>query len=120
MAKRDSGNSSLNLATALFGALAVVTFPTGSTAQEPSEDVRAVRVSFKDLHLGRPADAAIFLLRLHDAAIEACGGSSFSVPEYIRAIEKSACFKTGVASAIDAVHAPEVSRLFRATAPNGE
>ncbi len=120
MAKRDSGLGRSSLATALTGALALMTFPTGSTAHDPSEEPTVVRVSFKDLNLARPADAAVFLSRLHDAAIEACGGSVFSVPEYRRAIEKSACFKTGMASAIDSVHAPEVSRLFRATTPTGE
>jgi UrcA family protein len=115
-----SSFSRLSLSAAVCAALAVATFPTGSTALEPSEEPTAVRVPFKGLDLRRPADAVVFLSRLHDAAIEACGGSSFSASEYIRAIEKSECFKTSVAHAIDAVHAPEVSRLFRATAPSGE
>jgi UrcA family protein len=109
-----------SLCGALGGTLAVLTFPTGSAAREPSEEPTAVRVSFKGLDLSRPADAAVFLARLHDAALEACGGSSFSAPGYIAAIERSACFKTGVSSALDAVHAPQVSRVFRATLRPGQ
>jgi UrcA family protein len=102
----------LKRGAALCAALAIIVFPALSTAGEPSEEPVAVRVSFKDLDLARPSDAAAFLSRLHDAALEACGGSVFSALGYISAIERSECFKVGLARAVEATNAPKVARLY--------
>lgn len=101
-------------------ALAMIAFPALCMAGEPSEAPFAVRVSFKDLDLSRPSDAAAFLSRLHDAALEACGGSDFSARGYISAIEKSECFKGAMARAVEAIDAPKVARLYRDARRSGE
>ncbi len=97
---------------ALCAAVAMIAFPVVSMAGEPSDEPVAVRVSFKDLDLARPSDAAAFLSRLHDAALEACGGSVFSALGYIAAIEQSECFKGAMARAVEATNAPKVARLY--------
>jgi len=103
----------------LFAALAMIAFPALSMAGEPSETPVAVRVSFKDLDLSRPSDAAVFLSRLHDAALEACGGSVFSARGYISAIETSECFKGGMARAVEAIDAPKVAQLYLNASQSG-
>jgi UrcA family protein len=100
-------------------AMAMIACPVVSMAGEPSDEPVAVRVSFKDLDLARPADAAVFLSRVHDAALEACGGSVFSARGYISAIERSECFKVGMARAIEAANAPKVARLYLDTSRRG-
>ncbi len=71
----------------------------------------AVSVSSAGLHLNSPRDSEIMLQRLHDAALEACGASVFSVPDYKWAVERSRCFKSSLDRAVAELDAPPVTRL---------
>ena len=85
-----------------------------------SDSPAVVRVAYGDLNLSSPHDSAVMLRRLHEAALEACGASSFSVPDYRRAIEHTACYRDSMDRAVSAVGAPTVSQLYsgRALASN--
>jgi len=72
----------------------------------------AVRVVYRDLDLSTPHDSAVLLRRLHSAALAACGASEFSVPDYRRAIERSACYHNSMDRAVAAVGAPAVTQLY--------
>ena len=76
-----------------------------------AEHAPQVTVHFADLDLSGDRDAAVLMARLEKAALEVCGGSQFSVPDYRRAVEHSACYRQSVNQAVDAVGAPTLVRL---------
>lgn len=72
----------------------------------------AVRVVYRDLDLTSPRDSAVLLRRLRAAALTACGASDFSVPDYRRAVEHSACYRDSMDRAVAAVGAPSVTEIY--------
>jgi UrcA family protein len=72
----------------------------------------AVRVVYRDLDLSNARDSAVLLHRLHVAALAACGASDFSVPDYRRAVEHSACYRDSMDRAVAAVGAPAVTQIY--------
>jgi len=91
-----------------------VTAPALSAALEAGEtEAMAIKVAYGDLHLSRRIDARRLLRRIRAAALEACGGSSFSAHGYKDAVVHSDCYTASVARAVEAVHAPAVSQLYR-------
>ena len=85
-----------------------------ATTIEPAmaaEQTPKVTVHFADLDIGTDHDAAVLMTRLEKAALEVCGGSEFSVPDYRHAIQHSACYRQSVDQAVDAVGAPTLVRL---------
>ncbi len=73
----------------------------------------AVPVAYGDLDLGNQADAAVLLGRLRHAAMQACGASDFSVPDYRWAVARSACFRHSLERAVQTVGSPTLSELAR-------
>jgi UrcA family protein len=86
--------------------------PAAMASDSPS----VVRVAYGDLNLSSQRDSAVLLHRLHEASLEACGASEFSVPDYRRSIERSACYRQSMDRAVSAVDAPAVSQLYGARA----
>jgi len=79
--------------------------PAAMAEQQPT----AVTVPYGDLDPGNRSDSAQLMGRLQRAALEACGASEFSVPDYRRAVEHSACYRHSIDRALQAVGAPEPS-----------
>jgi len=52
--------------------------------------------------------------RLHRAAMDACGASSFSLTDYRWAVARSACVRASMARAAAELDAPTVSQLYAA------
>ena len=71
------------------------------------------RVSYRDLDLNNPRDAAVMLERLRQAALQACGASPFSIPEYRRSVEASACYRQSLERAVGELGSPSVGQLYQ-------
>lgn len=80
-----------------------------SSSVDTVGDASAVRVSYRDLDLNQPRDAHILLTRIHQAALESCGASAFSLREYRQAVQHSACYANSTERAVAAVNMPVVS-----------
>ena len=92
------------LALAAAAPMAMPAFADGPTT---------VGVRFGDLNLNQPADAAIMLDRLDQAAMEACGASPVSsLREYRLAIRGSRCYARSLSRAVADVNAPEVTAMY--------
>jgi UrcA family protein len=99
---------------------------TAAYAQSPEADAAAeasaaevstaVHVRYGDLDLSQPSGARILYHRLQNAALEACGASDFSVAPYRDAVQRSACYRQGLAQAVEAVNLPAVEALAAAPA----
>jgi UrcA family protein len=107
----DQGVNVLRKSIIIAASLAFAAAGLGSA----SADERQITVHFGDLDLAGDHDAAVLMGRLQRAALEACGGSTFSVPDYRRAVEHSACFRNTVNKAVDTVGAPTLVRLRNET-----
>jgi UrcA family protein len=98
----------------LFAASLTLLGPAVVQAETSADSVQvSQRVSYRDLNLSDPGDAAVMLQRLRDAALETCGASPFSVPDYRRAVEASACYRDSLDRAVDQLGVPAVSRLHQ-------
>ena len=95
----------------------VLAAPMVGHAASPSDTVTSIGVRYGDLNLSRPRDAAVMVHRLQSAALQACGASDFSLPEYRDAVRRSTCYTAGIDSALAALNAPAVSTLYDHTAP---
>jgi UrcA family protein len=94
-------------------ALAAATLAVASYATDPQFElsrahVEQIRVSYADLDLASPDGAKAMLLRLEDAAAQACGGSTGHVVLEER-ILVDACVRDTVAKAVSDLHAPLVT-----------
>ncbi len=102
--------------TILMAGLAALALaaPFAVSAQTADTDsTSAVRVAYKDLDLSQPRQARVMLDRIDRAALEACGASEFSAPQYRAAVQQSACFHDGVGQAVAQTDSPVLSRLYR-------
>lgn len=100
---------------ALAAALAAPAFAHASSA-DLTPDTAHVKVSFSDLNLDRARDASVLLERVQTAALESCGASAFSLPDYRDAVQHSACYRAGVAQAVNQIDAPKLTALYGARA----
>ncbi len=99
--------------TFVIAAAALFAAPMLAHAQPlASDQPTAVAVRYQDLDLNRRADAHVVLGRISDAALEACGASSFSLPDYRASVQRSDCFRRGVQQAVAAINAPEVTNIY--------
>ncbi len=80
-------------------------------AATPDDAQNSVRVSYNDLNLSQPQDAAVLLERVQGAALQACGASPFSLPDYQDAVRRSSCYQTSVSRAINVIDAPLLTAL---------
>jgi UrcA family protein len=82
-------------------------------AKAAPNGVVAVRVSYADLDLDRTSGANVMLQRLQDASLEACGASSFSLPDYRKAVRRSSCYRANMDGAVASIGAPVLSDLYQ-------
>jgi UrcA family protein len=88
--------------------------PAIAQAGTPADSVQtSQRVSYRDLDLRDPSDAAVMLQRLREAALQTCGASPFSVPDYRRSVEGSACYRESLDRAVNQLGVPAVVRLYQ-------
>ncbi len=100
-------------ALALVLVAPVLAAPVLAHAASAPDDVARAPASFADLNLNRARDARVMLDRLDRAALEACGASQFSFPDYRASVQKSGCYRSGLDRAVDALNAPQVTRLYQ-------
>ena|SRR5579875_2096896 len=94
-------------------AAALLATPFAAQAQAlASDQPTAVAVTARDLDLNNPSDANRMLGRLGDAALEACGASPFSLPQYRDAVRRSDCYRNGVDQAVASLDAPALSDAY--------
>lgn len=86
--------------------------PAASYAKAFNENVDKVKVSYHDLDLTQPKDAAVMLQRLDRAGLEACGASSFSFRDYREAVRRSDCYKHAVNQAVTDLRSATVSEMY--------
>jgi UrcA family protein len=65
-----------------------------------------------DLHPSTPAAARWLLDQLGEAALEACGGSAFSLREVKAAIKASSCWRDAMADAVRRIDSPQLTVAF--------
>jgi len=105
-------------ATLLIIPFILISAPSPSNAAMQSDDANAqVKVTFHDLDLQREGDARTLLGRIRRAAMEACGASSESAPEYRRITLKSKCYADGVSAAVSNINAPRLTELYDRSLP---
>jgi UrcA family protein len=106
--------AALGCAFALAGAVSAQAAPSSEAeaAREIENQPVQVAVRFHDLDLASQQGSATMLQRISHAAVEACGGSSFSVPDYRWALKNSACYRGSMDRAVAALAAPGVTRLY--------
>ena len=102
----------------LLALAAALTIPALAHASSlgAAPETTHVKVSFDDLNLDRGRDAAVLLGRVQTAALESCGASSFSLPDYRDAVQHSTCYRAGVAEAVSRIDAPKLTALYGARA----
>ncbi|WP_404710622.1 UrcA family protein [Sphingomonas sp. MMS24-J13] len=83
-----------------------------ASVQAANEEPTAVRVRHVDPALGSPREAKVLLNRLGDAAMEACGASSFSVAQYRQAVRDSACWRTSMTDVVQRIDNPYLTAAF--------
>lgn len=116
--------AALGCILALAGAASVraAVVSEADAAREIESQPVQVAIKFGDLDLASQQGSAAMLQRISQAAQEACGASSFSVPDYKWATKHSACYRGSMDRAVAALAAPSVTRLYeerRLYASNG-
>ncbi len=81
--------------------------PTGSVTTE-------IRVRYDHRDLTSPAAAHRLLGRIRDAALETCGASPFSLPEFKAATVASQCWRDAVENAVRSIDDPLLTAAARA------
>ena len=104
----------VRLAGVAMAALALSAFSGPASAEDQTT---RVRVSHVDYAVSSTAQARQLLTRLGDAALEACGASSFSLVEHKAAVRRSACWQAGMRDAVRRIDNPLVTAQFERHAP---
>lgn len=81
-------------------AVAALSAPALAAGQGTPDVTHSVALRGVDLHPASPAAARHLLRKIDEAALDACGGSPFSLRETRDAIEASSCWKDAVADAV--------------------
>ena len=103
-------NSRARLLFVPVAGLALMTF--AASVQAASEEPTAVRLNHVDRTLGSRTAADQLLNRLGEAAMEACGASSFSVPQHRQAVRGSACWRTSMTDVVQRIDNPYLTAAF--------
>jgi len=96
----------------IFAAALALAGAAASQAAIAGDNSATVKVGYGDLDLSSAKGSAALLHRLSDAALQACGASDFSVPEYRWAIERSSCYRDSMDRAVADLNAPAVTHLY--------
>jgi UrcA family protein len=104
----------LGCAFALAGAASAraAVVSEADAAREVENLPTQVAIKFGDLDLASQQGSAAMLQRISHAALEACGASSFSVPDYRWALKNSTCYRGSMDRAVADLAAPTVTRLY--------
>jgi UrcA family protein len=81
-------------------------------AREIENQPVQVAIKFGDLDLASQQGSAAMLQRISHAALEACGASGFSVPDYKWATKNSGCYHSSMDRAVAQLAAPAVTHLY--------
>ena len=108
---------SLGCAVALAGAASAHATPRAPSSEaEAARDIEnlpaQVAIKFGDLDLASQPGSVAMLQRISHAALEACGASSFSAPDYRWAMKNSTCYRGSMDRAVADLAAPTVTRLY--------
>ena len=106
--------ATLGCAIAMTGAMSAraAAVSEADAAREIERQPVKVAVRTHDLDLNSQAGSATMLQRISRAAQEACGASSFSVPDYRWATKRSDCYHDSMGRAVADLNAPAVTRLY--------
>jgi UrcA family protein len=96
-------------AVVLLGGL----FGSATAGADPSVETIAVRVSHVNLNPPSQSEALHTLERLKDAALEACGGSPFSLAEFRTAVRASKCWHDSLADALARIGSAQLNQAFK-------
>ena len=77
-----------------------------------NDEATAVAVRQVNLPAETSVQAQRLLGRLSDAAMEACGASSFSVMQYRQAVRGSACWRTSMTDVVHRIGDPRLTAAF--------
>jgi UrcA family protein len=88
-------------------------FGSATVGADPSVVTSTVRVSHINLNPLSPSEALHTLDRLRDAALEACGGSPFSLAEFRTAIRASKCWHESLADVVARVGNAQLNLAFK-------
>jgi UrcA family protein len=106
--------AALGCAFALAGAVTAHAAP--SSEAEAARDIERqpvqVAVKFGDLDLASQQGSTAMLQRISHAALEACGASGFSAPDYKWATKNSGCYHGSMDRAVAQLAAPAVTHLY--------
>ena len=97
----------------LYTAALALAVSAAAYAATPDDAQNSIRVAYNDLNLLQPQGAAVLLQRVQGAALQACGASPFSLPDYQYTIRRSSCYQTSVSRAVSAIDAPLLTALYR-------
>ena len=87
-------------AAALAATMAILTLCSAAIASAPADEVVTVKVRNMIAKPRTEAEAQSLLRAIGNAAQEACGASSFSLPEVKVAVRHSDCWRDAVARAV--------------------
>ena len=106
--------AALGCAFALAGAVCAHAAPSSEAeaAREIESQPVQVAIKFGDLDLASQQGSTAMLQRIGHAALEACGASGFSVPDYKWATKNSACYHGSMDRAVAQLAAPAVTHLY--------
>jgi UrcA family protein len=96
----------------LAGAGSAAAQSESAAARSVFESPTAVAVKYGDLDLSTRHGSVVMLGRLHLAALNACGASEYSVPDYRWAIERSTCYRESMDRAVADVGVSAVTQLY--------
>ncbi|THD52517.1 UrcA family protein [Phenylobacterium sp.] len=71
-----------------------------------------VAIKFGDLDLASQPGSEAMLQRISHAALEACGASGFSLPDYRWAVKNTTCYRGSMDRAVADLAAPTVTQLY--------
>jgi UrcA family protein len=94
--------------------LALAAFTTPALAEGSDTQIKVDHV---DYAVANAAQAKQLLARLGDAAMEACGASSFSVPQHKQAVRGSACWRASMSDVVSRIGNPVVTAQFERRLP---
>jgi UrcA family protein len=77
----------------------------------PTAPEAKVRLHYDRKELTSPVGARRLLVRIGNAALEACGASAFSLPDYKAATLASPCWREAVDDAVSRIGSPVLSEV---------
>ena len=100
--------------TTLFAAALLIAVPASigpALAADPSEQTVSIDVPYGDLNLANPAGAEAMMIRIRQAAAQACGGAPQARDPREAQLYRT-CTSVAIAGAVRQLNAPLVSALL--------